>query len=155
MSEQGLPSDDKRRWEVSGSQPLISRVKSVHRISDGHRVSCEGHLCPSTQCPLYSLSKDLTAELVTCLVNSSQTHGVSFLLWNEINVGHFQARLFWLFLSLNQVALYLPTPALSQSPHRREEIRLSWASHAPWLGRGITNEQDLPGSLRGWIPCVV
>lgn len=117
-------------------------MRCVHRTPDGHWVRCEGHHCPSTQCPLYSLGKDLTARVGD--TSSEQFPNPQSLLWNAINMGHFQVRLFWLFLSLNQVALYLsgdsnPTPVPSQRPQRREEIRLSWAFYTCGVGRGITN----------------
>jgi hypothetical protein len=78
---------------------------------------------------LYSLGKDLTARVGD--TSSEQFPNPQNLLWNAINMGHFQVRLFWLFLSLNQVALYLsgdpnPTPAPSQRPpkERRDKAEL-------------------------------
>lgn len=148
MSEQGLPSDAEK-LSGGGVSEGVSHwaspgVNSVHRTPDGHRVICEGHFCPSAQCPLCVLcKKDLAPRLLLLL----PTHG-SFLR-TQLTGGSFQARLFCLFLSLDQEACCLSgdptlTPvqkdrhsACLKVPRGEEEIRLGQVSQAPWSRKRI------------------
>lgn len=138
------------QWEPL-TCPSVRSVHRTHTPPHGHRVSSEDHFCPSTQCSLFYPLSNEQAGLTTRLVNSSQTH--RSLLWDAINRGHFQVRPFWLFLS-RRLTLYLsgdpvPTFAPSQSPQRRDErdkVELGLL-RSMGVGQGISNEQELPGSL--------
>lgn len=128
MSEQGLPSDAEKLSgggvSVGVSHFASPGVSSVHRTPGGHRVICEGHFCPSAQCPLCVLcKKDLAPRLLLLL----PTHG-SFLriqLTGAVSkldcfvCSCHSTRKLVAFLETQPLPLSKKTSCLSQSPQRR------------------------------------